>query len=102
MHPNVLNSQVNTLLDDLLCHLGTCQDEYSIHFFRDGFQVRVTGIAVECNHVRADGEYLIPVFLEVAIGQITAGVALLRNPDDRDLLEGREAKKLQPKLESLC
>ena len=88
VHPDVLHTQIHTLLDDLIRHLWAGQDENRIRFLRDGLQIRVAGFALELADARVDGEDLVAVFFEFGVRQVAAGFAFIGNADHSDLLLG--------------
>ena len=82
----MFNTQLHTLGNDLLGHVGVGKDENSIHLLRDGIQVRVAGIPLVFADPRINRINLIPVLFEFFITQIATRIALIRNTHHGDLL----------------
>ncbi len=77
VHPDIFHAQVHRLLDDLFGNLRAGHHENRVRFFRDGFQVRVTGIALELAHARVDRVDSVALLLELLVVQVAAGLALV-------------------------
>ncbi len=81
MHPDMLDSQVHTLLDNLIGYLGIGKDEDRVRFFRDGFQVRVTGVSFKCGNSRIDAIDCITRLLETIVGFVAARFTFVGDAD---------------------
>jgi hypothetical protein len=76
MHPDALDAQINTLLDDLVGDIGIGEDEHRLRLVGNGFQVRVARIALKGRQVRIDGEDGVARFLELVVAQVATGLPL--------------------------
>src|SRR3990172_2074693 len=90
VHPNVPDSEINALLDDEVGDLRLGQNEDRLRLLGYRVQVRVAWGALETRHPRIDGGDFVSGSLELAVAQIAACLALIRNPDHRDLLLSQE------------
>jgi hypothetical protein len=79
VHPDALDPQINALLDNLLADLGVGQDENRIRSIRDRFQIGLTRIALEGGQARVDRVNGVSLLLELAVAQVAACLALVRN-----------------------
>src|SRR5579859_3074462 len=90
VHPDAIDPEINTLLDDFLADRRVSQDENGVRLIRDRLQIGIAGIALESGQMWIDRIDTIPRLLEFVVGQVAAGLALVANTHHRDLFLGQE------------
>jgi hypothetical protein len=90
VHPDILDPQLHTLFDNLVCHPRAGENKDSVHLFGNRVEIRITHIVFIGGHPGVHSIDLITTFLELFVDEITACIALIRNANHGNLLLGEK------------
>src|SRR6185436_14698240 len=86
VHPNAADPGFVAIAHDPLRGLRSRDNHHSVDPARDGFQIRITAVALEGLHARIHGEYIVPALFQPTIDQIADRVLVViaRHSGNRD------------------
>jgi hypothetical protein len=86
VHPDARHTEVNAFLYNLLAYFGVGEDENTIRFLGDGFEIGVAWVTFKSAQTWVDRTDLLTGTLEFSIGQVTTGLTFIGYTDDCNAL----------------
>src|SRR4051794_29984605 len=88
MHPDPRHAHLTALPHNLLGRIRSGDHHYTVDATRNRLQVRIARLALECVHVRIDGEHFVARALQPLEDEIADRMATVvaRHASDRDAL----------------